>query len=125
MPIRIILPGIIWFAMMMLIICAPLPEKQLLYFDCIPSRSFVHLFLYLGFVHTWLGACKKQLKYDKIRIHAFRIVFGSAIGMALLSEAILLLVQNSIIVSLWNLLFDVIGAGLGIVSFRILYRACY
>lgn len=110
---------------MVLIICSPLSEKQLFYFDCIPSRSFVHLFLYLGLVHTWLGAFKKQLKYNKLRVNAFRITFGVVFGFALVTELILFFVHESVIVSLWSLLFDLTGAGLGILSFRILYRACY
>ncbi len=110
---------------MVLIICTPLSEKQIFYFDCIPARSFVHLFLYLGLVHTWLGAFKKQLKYDNLRINAFRIVFVLAVLFALITEVVLYLIHREIIVSLWKLLFDTIGAGLGIVSFRILYRACY
>jgi hypothetical protein len=124
-PVRIFLPGIIWFVMMILIIGSPLSVKPLIYFDCVPSRSFVQFFLYLGFVHVWLGVCKKQLKYEVLRERAFPIVFGVSLLLAVFSETILYTSGVLNYFSLWNLGFDIGGALFGLLTFRLLYRSCY
>ncbi|MFT5860576.1 MAG: hypothetical protein ACI865_002689 [Flavobacteriaceae bacterium] len=111
--------------MMILVICSPLSEKPLLYFECVPSRAFIHFFLYLGLVHTWLGACKKQLKYDKLRQNAFPVVFSAAVIIAAISETALFGFGILPAFSLWNLFFDIAGAGLGLLTFRLLYGTCY
>jgi hypothetical protein len=106
-PVRLILPGLIWFCMMILVICSPLSEKPLLYFECVPSRAFIHFFLYLGLVHTWLG------------------VFSAAVIIAAISETALFGFGILPAFSLWNLFFDIAGAGLGLLTFRLLYGTCY
>jgi len=78
-----------------------------------------------GFVHIWIAALKKQLKYEFVKKNAFKIVFGSAVLIALGSELIVYSFQLSNCFSIWNLIFDILGACIGIISFRILYSQCY
>jgi hypothetical protein len=77
------------------------------------------------FSHIWLGICKKQLKYMKIRERAFQIVFGTAILLAVFSEVSLYSYGFLPWFNGWNLLFDLIGTSLGMGTFYLLYRCCY
>ena len=81
--------------------------------------------MFLGFVHIWIGACKKQLKRPQIRQKAIVLVFGAAVILSLISELVIFLVGINPTFSLWNLLFDVAGASLGILTFKLLYKQCY
>lgn len=79
----------------------------------------------MGLVHIWIGILKKRLKNDSIKRKAFTVVLSSAIVLALLSELYAVAFGFSAGISIWNLAFDVIGAFLGIFTFRLLYTACY
>jgi len=108
-----------------LLFLAPQSDPPHVYFGTIPSRSILHGVMFLGFVHIWIGACKKQLKHDSIRRKAIIMVYGTAIGLSLITETVVYLSGISSVFSLWNLLFDIVGSSLGILTFRILYRQCY
>jgi hypothetical protein len=110
---------------MILLFITPYGESQPVYFDCVPARAFIHCALFWGFVHIWLGTCKKQLKYESLKRKAFSIVFLAALIFALLSELGMYLFGIAPSINLWNLAFDLLGAGLGLLTFRILYASCY
>ncbi|NRA11488.1 MAG: hypothetical protein HRT57_06005 [Crocinitomicaceae bacterium] len=108
-----------------LLFLAPQSNPPHTYFGMIPSRSILHGIMFLGFVHLWIGAFKKQLKLGSVRLKAIKIVFGAAFIFALITELVLYLVGLNSMFSLWNLLFDIVGAALGILTFKLLYQQCY
>lgn len=110
---------------MFLLFLTPVKDSNNLFFGCIPARSIVHFALFWGFVHIWIGACKKQLKNEMLKRRAFVITFSAAVLLAILSETIMYLTGISNAFSYWNLIFDLIGSGLGILTFRVLYSSCY
>lgn len=124
-PFRLLLPGFAWVLLMALVFYTPITDRCLVYFGCVPARSFFHLFMFMVFTHIWLGIGKKQLKYELIRERAFPIVFGAAILLAVLSEVSLYAFGYLPWFNGWNLLFDLIGALLGMGTFHLLYRSCY
>ncbi len=76
-------------------------------------------------MHFWLGACKKQIANVGIRRNAFGIVTGGAVLLAVLGEVLVLGLGQENSISWWNLLFSGLGIGLGLVTFKLLYRSCY
>lgn len=124
-PFRLLLPGIAWVLLMGLVFYTPISDRCLVYFECVPARSFVHLFMFMIFTHIWLGICKKQLKYEAIRERAFHIVAGLAILLAVTSEVSLYAFGFLPWFNGWNLLFDLIGVTMGMGTFHLLYRSCY
>ncbi|MCJ8292637.1 MAG: hypothetical protein HRT58_22185 [Crocinitomicaceae bacterium] len=124
-PFRLLLPGFTWVLLMALIFYTPISDRSLVYFGCVPARSFVHLFMFMVFTHLWLGIGKKQLKFETIRERAFPIVFAAAILLAVLSEVSLYAFGYLPWFNGWNLLLDLIGATLGMGTFYLLYRSCY
>ncbi len=110
---------------MLLLFSAPQSDPPHTYFGTIPSRSILHGIMFLGFVHIWIGACKKQLKHDSLRRKAIYLIFGIAVSLSLITELTVFLTGISPIFSLWNLLFDIVGASLGILTFKLLYQQCY
>ena len=124
-PFRLLLPGIIWVLLMTLVFYTPISDHYLVYFGCVPPRSFVHLLMFMVFTHIWLGIGKKQLKFEVIRDRAFQIVFGIVMILAVMSEVSLYALNYLPWFNGWNLLFDLIGAILGMGTFHLLYRSCY
>jgi len=122
---RFLIPGLLWTAAMGLLFSTPQNDPPYLYFGFLPARALLHCLLFLGFVHIWIGACKKQLKHDKLRKNAIPIVFAIAILLALSSELLIFGFGINVSFSLWNLIFDIIGACLGILTFKLLYQSCY
>ena len=122
---RFLLPGVLWIIGMGLLFFTPHNDPQHIYFGMIPSRSILHGIMFLGFVHIWTGACKKQLKHDSLRRKAILLVFGVAVAIALVIELLIFLVGINSSFSFWNLLFDIIGASLGVLTFKLLYQQCY
>jgi len=110
---------------MWLLFLTPQNDPPELYFGVLPSRSLLNCLLFLGFVHIWIAALKKQLRHEKIRHKAIPIVFGSALFLALFSELVIYISGINSTFCFWNLLFDVIGASLGILTFKLLYKSCY
>ncbi|MGY8926950.1 MAG: hypothetical protein ACKVJC_06615, partial [Flavobacteriales bacterium] len=82
MSLRVSIIGIVWLSMMLLSYTIPLVITEDIYFNFLTSRAIVNCFLSWGLVHIWIVACKKQLKYRKLRKHAFVIVFISAITLS-------------------------------------------
>lgn len=76
-------------------------------------------------MHIWIGAFKKQLKHASLRNRAVKLVFASAFIFALITELVVYLVGINSMFSFWNLLFDIVGAALGILTFKLLYQQCY
>ena len=124
-PFRLLLPGIVWVFTMALVFYTPITDRGLIYFECVPARSFVHLFMFMVFTHISLGICKKQLKHEQIRERAFQIVIGVAMILAVFSEISLYSFGYLPWFNGWNLLFDLLGATLGMGTFHLLYRSCY
>lgn len=124
-PFRLLLPGIFWLLLMALIFYTPINNLDLIYFECVPARSFVHLFMFMGFTHIWLGIFKKQLKYEVIRSRAFQIVVGIGIILAVLSEVSLYGFGFLPWFNGWNLFFDLVGIIFGMGTFHLLYKSCY
>jgi len=110
---------------MFLVFLTPIEDSENLFFECIPARSIIHLALFWGFVHTWIIACKKQLKNELFRRRAFTFTFLAAVVLALLSELVMYVTGISTCFNYWNLIFDLLGSGLGILTFRVLYSSCY
>lgn len=110
---------------MLLLFLTPTGVAQQYFFESVPARAVVHCVLFWGFVHLWVCALKKQSRYEVLRRKAFIIVFVSALGLGLISEICMYAFGISSTFSLWNLAFDVIGAGLGLITFRLLYASCY
>ena len=110
---------------MLLLFLTPEDSKKYLYFDLIPSRSFVHLFLFWGFVHVWLVALKKQLYSEWMRARALFIVVPVALLLAFFSEFGMYAFGISATIGMWNLVFDLIGSVAGLISFRLVYAQSY
>lgn len=125
MSLRVSIVGVIWFFVLLMIVFSPIQQDQLLMFGLIPTRSFVHIFLYWGFVHVWICALKKQLKFSKLKKNAFAIVAVIAISLATFSEVISYAIHLDLTIGYWNFLFDILGVLLGMISFRLLYSTCY
>lgn len=125
MNARIVFLGVAWLVVMMLLFFTPNHSPQIYYFDTIPSRSIIHGILIWGFVHIWIAALKKQLKYEFLKRNAFVLVFSSAIIISIISEFATYGLNISYYFNFWNLIFDFIGAFIGVLSFRLLYAQCY
>jgi len=110
---------------MLLLFLTPVRATQQLFFESVPSRSLVHCVLFWGFVHLWVCALKKQSKYEFAKRKAFLIVFVAAAVLAVISELGVYLLGSTPHFIFWNLAFDFIGAGLGLITFRLLYASCY
>ena len=125
MSLRFFLPGAIWFGAMLLLFFTRTADPTI-YFKTIPAMSIIHGVLFWGFVHIWISACKKQGKYEFLRKNAIKLVFLSAmVLMALLESVVHLVAAPSAGHTLWNIVFDLIGSLLGLLSFRLLYANCY
>jgi len=125
LSLRIALLGIIWFFAMVFLFTTPLNSECSLFFNIIPDRAIVHFFLFWGFTHIWIGACKKQLKYERLRINGIALVFGTAIFISLLSEILIYFSGMGSFFNFWNIIFNTFGAVIGVLSFRLLYASCY
>jgi len=123
--LRVSIVGVIWLVVMLLVIFSPVQLNQHLVLSTFPIRSFVHLFLFWGLVHTWICALKKQLKFGKLKKNAFLLVGVVALNLAIFSEAINFAFHLNGCFSFWNFTFDIIGTLLGILTFRLLYATCY
>jgi len=101
-------------------------REGLVYFGCIPTRSFLHSFLFGVLTFLLLTFCKKQLVWESIRRNAFQIVGFSTLGAAIILESIGVLARGmGWEVVLWNLLFDAVGIGIGMGVFHLFFRRCY
>lgn len=109
---------------MVLIFITPSQNPPHYFFNVIPARAFINCFLFLGLVHLWITALKKQLKSEKIRRNTFKVVLSISIVIAILVESIQFLFLADLF-NIWNLIFEIIGSFLGIVTFKLLYRTCY
>ncbi len=110
---------------MALLFLTPLPPGYTVYFNLIPGRSLVLGLLFWGFTHIWLVSLKKQMKSEMLRRKAFVIVTTAALLIMLASEANRLITGRYLSVAFADMFFDLIGFGLGILSFRLLYTKCY
>lgn len=125
MSLRYYIIGILWLFVMGLLFSTPQSDPPQTYFGTIPSRSILHGIMFLGFVHIWIGACKKQLKYAHLRRHSILYVFTVSVILSITSEMLIYYFSINEYFNVWNLLFDIIGAFLGILTFKLLYRQCY
>ena len=125
MSIRIFLVGICWLAVMILIFSTPLSVDHPVYFGLIPARALVHGILFWGFTQIWNVALKKQMKFEVVRDKSFLIVGIAAVVLICLSEITSVIHGMSTQHCYINVLFDLMGCGLGILSFRIVYAGSY
>lgn len=125
MRVRHFLPGVIWVAAMFLVFLTPRNDFGTLFFNTIPSASFLYIFLFWGFMQFWLAACKKQVTKVPIRRNAFGIATISAVTLIILGEMLVPVFLQDFHISWWNILFSIIGIGLGLLTFKLLYRSCY
>lgn len=123
--IRYFLPGLVWVVAMWLLFLTPVNEPVHRLVAGIPARSMIYCVLFMGFSHLWLGGLKKQLKYESLRRNAFYIVPGIAAIMIIGSELVTFISGASCGIIAWNILFEIVGTVLGILSFRLLYHQCY
>jgi len=91
----------------------------------IPARSLMHCVFFFGLTHLCLTGLKKQLKYEYLRSKAYFVVLIFTIVNIVLSETIIVVAGMSVGITYWNILFDILGAIFGNLSFRLLYRSCY
>jgi len=110
---------------MWLLFLTPVDEPILRVFGGLPARSLVHGLLFVGFSHLWLSGLNRQLRYAVLKKKAFVIVPAVAIISIVAAECIYWIQNANSELLLWNLLFDTLGTGMGILSFRVLYNKCY
>lgn len=96
-----------------------------IYFGVIPARALVNGILFWGFTQIWNVAFKKQMKYESIRDKSFLIVGAAAALLILLSETMAVSMGMPSQYCLANVLIDLLGCGLGILSFRLVYHGSY
>lgn len=113
-----------WLGAMVLVFLTPEINNSQLIFEFIPPRAFINCFMFLGLVHIWIGSLIKQIKFEWLRRHAFKIVVSIAILIAVIVEGLFFISSDGNF-RLWSLIFDIIGSFIGIVSFKLLYRSCY
>ncbi len=110
---------------MWLLFFTPVDEPILRVFGELPARSLVHGLLFVGFSHLWLSGLNRQLRYAVLKKKAFVIVPAVAIVTIASAESIYWFQNANSELLLWNLVFDISGTGMGILSFRLLYNKCY
>ncbi len=110
---------------MWLLFSTPVVEPLYRMAGGIPARSLIQAVLFVGLSHLFLAGFKKQLKYEVLRRRAFVIVLSLVLLNIVLSEAIAYHQHVRLGILGWNILFDILGAGFGFMSFRLLYRQCY
>ncbi|MDB3906003.1 hypothetical protein OAK35_03450 [Crocinitomicaceae bacterium] len=125
MIVRYLLPGTIWYLFMWLLFLTPVDEPILRVFGGLPARSLIHGLLFVGFSHLWLSGLNRQLRYAVLKKKAFVIVPAVAIISIVAAESIYWIQHANSELLLWNLLFDIVGSVMGILSFRLLYNKCY
>ena len=125
MIVRYLLPGTIWYLFMWLLFLTPVDEPILRVFGGLPARSLVHGLLFIGFSHLWLSGFHRQLKYAILKKKAFVAVPAVAVVTIFSAESICWIRSSNAELLFWNLLFDLLGTGMGILSFRLLYNKCY
>lgn len=80
---------------------------------------------YWGFVHMWIVALKKQMKYEEIRRKAIALVTVTAVLSIVLVEGLLYWNHTPHQHPFANILFDLTGATAGLLTFRLLYAGFY
>ena len=111
--------------MMCLILTSRRQEFELLLFDTIPLRSLINLFLFWGFAHIWLGGCKKEVKHRFLKRNAFAIIIAGTSILAVATELLLYYSGFQRSICSWSIVFNLIGMGFGILTFKLVYRSCY
>ena len=122
MWVRLFLPGVIWIGLMILVFITPIQQAENALDLPVPGRSVIHGFLFWGFVHIWLSALKKQWKFEKIKRNALWVVLVSTLIAIFVSELFIYGQGDKRSSLVWNLVFDLTGTALGILTFSLLYR---
>jgi hypothetical protein len=123
--LRFFVVGLCWLAVMLLLFTTPLPKDHPIYFGWIPARALIHGILFWGFTQIWNVALKKQMKYELVRDKSFLIVGAVAAILIVFSEFIGLSKGMPAAYFTMNALFDFVGCGLGILTFRLVYAGSY
>jgi len=110
---------------MWLLFLTPVDQPIVMALGDIPARSLVHGVLFVGFAHLLLAGFHRQLKYPILKSKAFVLIPAMAAVTMAAGELVCWFMSGSVDLLLWNLLFDAVGTGLGILSFRLLYYKCY
>lgn len=93
-------------------------------FGFLTGRDVLEFILYMGFVHIWVGALKKQLKSEPIRRKAVYIVVSVAILLILLSELGVSMYYKDYQFRIASMIINIFGALSGVMTFKLLYRRC-
>jgi len=123
--LRLLFPGLAWSLLMILVIAAPIKNNFVVFFDFVPGIGALHGLLFLGFVHIWIAALKKQLKHDQLRKKAIPLVLMVAITLILLVNSYLYLNMSALEVFILHIGIDLAGAFLGLLTFKFLYYGCF
>jgi hypothetical protein len=107
---------------MILVFITPIQQAENALDLPVPGRSVIHGLLFWGFVHIWLSALKKQWKFEKIKRNALWVVLVSALIAIFVSELFIYGQGDKRSSLVWNLVFDLTGTALGILTFSLLYR---
>jgi len=110
---------------MLLLFATPVPTDHPVYFGVIPARALIHGILFWGFTHVWIGTLKKQMKFEVVRRKAIPIVFVASLILMLIAEGMNMAYGMKHVHCFANSWFDLLGTGIGILSFRLLYVGCY
>ena len=103
---------------------APSETDSIVYVEIDPGNSILHSLLFLGFVHVWISALKKQLKYDSIRRNAIPIVLVIGATLALLVNSYFYLNFSTLKIFSIHLGLDLVGVLFGFITFKFIYRGC-
>lgn len=123
MILRIILPVIVWFAILLLLTMRvyDMPKWSL---GGINAYTIIQFLLFLGFAHILICALKKQLKFERLREQAVLIVILTTVLSSILIEVSRYVFGFANYFHFWNLIFNTLGVFAGIAIFRLVYRTC-
>lgn len=110
---------------MWLLFLTPVDDPIFRVLGGLPARSLIHGLLFVGFSHLWLSGLNRQRRSAVLKRKAFVIVPFAAVLTIVSAETIYWIEHANKELLLWNLVFDVCGTALGILSFRLLYNKCY
>lgn len=124
MLFRLLAPAFAWIALMFLVIFRDYSIEYNWDFAGITRNSIIQFLMFMVLSHILKGVIMKQLRYQRWKEHADRIVFLSASVAAVFFEIVRSNVVVNVEFSTVNLLLDIVGVLAGILIFRLLYRSC-
>ena len=118
---RYLLPGMCWLVLIALLSLTPGNEIPSHVFSLIAFDKLMHWFFYGMLTHLWLVGLKKQYRYKQLKKYALYYVVPAAILFGISIE----LIQGAYIEGRyfegWDILANMIGAGMGVGLFVLIY----